>query len=147
MPYVSPRADLFHQLLAAILSRRRRKITKPPILGRAQINRLGNFGGAQINPPRQLWARPYQSARQLWARPYQSVRQQATTIYTSPFPPHIASGSLLLFVYTADPPSPSDQGQQRPTYPSSPFEHGILGCGLVASIWPFGDNTDSQTEV
>ncbi len=80
---VSPRADLFYQLPAAILSRRRRKITKPPILGRAQINQQGNFGRAQINPPRQLWARPYQSARQLWARPYQSVRQQAT-ISTSP---------------------------------------------------------------
>jgi hypothetical protein len=66
---------------------------------------------------------------------------------TFPPPPHIASGSLLLFVYTADPPSPSDQGQQRPTYPSSPFEHVILGCSLVASIWPFGDNTGGRTEV
>jgi hypothetical protein len=34
---VSPGADLFHQFLAAILSTRR-KITKPPIHGRAQIN-------------------------------------------------------------------------------------------------------------
>jgi hypothetical protein len=62
-------------------------------------------------------------------------------------PPHIAWGSLLLFVYTDDPPSPSDHGLQRPTYPSSPFEHGILGCGLMASIWPFGDYIGGQTEV
>ena len=118
--------------------------------GRAQINQIGNFGRALINPPRQLWARPYQSARQFWARPYQSVRQQTTTSTLHldfPSPPHIAWGSLLLFVYTADPLSPSDQGQQRPTYPSSPFEHVILGCCLVASIWPFGDNTGGQTEV
>jgi hypothetical protein len=48
------------------------------------------------------------------------------------FPPHIASGSLLLFVYTADPSSPSDQGQQRPTYPSS-----LLSMlSLDAASWP-----------
>ncbi len=74
--YINP------QLLA--LKKKKKKITKPPSQGRAQINQQGNFGRAQINPPRQLWARPYQSARQLWARPYQSVRQQ--TIYTSPVP-------------------------------------------------------------
>jgi hypothetical protein len=108
---VSPPADLILQLPAAILSRRRRKITKPPIQGHPS----------------------YQSARQLWVRPYQSVRQQYTTIYTSPAP-HIAWGSLSLFVCTADPPSPSDQGQQRPTYPFSPFEQGILGCGLDMAI-------------
>jgi hypothetical protein len=38
-------------------------------------------------------------------------------------------------------------GAPFPTYPSSPFEHGILECGLVVSIWPFGDNPDGQTEV
>jgi hypothetical protein len=81
---------------------------------------LGNFGRALINPPRQLWARPYQLARQTWARPYQSVRQQATisTLHLDfPSPPHIAWGSLLLFVHTADPPSPSYQGQRDPHTP------------------------------
>jgi hypothetical protein len=46
---VSPRADLFHQPPAAILSRRRRKITKPSIQGRDLINQLGNFGRSLIN--------------------------------------------------------------------------------------------------
>ncbi len=30
---------------------------------------------------------------------------------------------------------------------STPFVHGVLGCGLLASIRPFGDNADDQTEV
>jgi hypothetical protein len=118
--YCITKSGSFHQPPAAKLSKRRRKITKPPIQG-----------SAPINPPRQLWAHPYQSARQLWVRPDQSVRQQATTTYKSPVPPPlIAWGSLLLHVCSADPPSPSDQGQQRSTYPSSPFEHGILDMAI-----------------
>jgi hypothetical protein len=67
------------------------------------------------------------------AHPYQSVRQQTTTIYTSPVPPpHKAWGSLSLFVHTADPPSPSDQGQ-RDQHSPPPL------MGMVASVcglWP-----------
>jgi hypothetical protein len=44
---VSPRADLFRQLLAA--TRRRRKITKPPSLGRAPFNQVSNFERAPFN--------------------------------------------------------------------------------------------------
>jgi hypothetical protein len=51
---VSPRADLFYQLLAA--TRRRRKITKPLTLGaRTPFNQASNFG----------CARPFQSSKQL----------------------------------------------------------------------------------
>ncbi len=128
LPYasVSPRAEFYHQLPAAILSRRGRKITKPPIQGRALVNQLGNFGRALINPPRQLWMLPYQSARQVWVRPYQSVRQQATTstlpMDFHPPPPHIAWGSLSLFVCTADPPSPPLRPRPAETHiPLLPF--------------------------
>jgi hypothetical protein len=119
---VLPRGDLILQLPAAtILSRRRRKITKPPFQGHP----------------------PYQSARQLWVHPYQSERQQTITIYTSPAP-HIAWGSLSLFVCTADPPSPSDQGSRDPHTPSPLLS---IVSSDAASIWPFGDNSGSQTKV
>jgi hypothetical protein len=96
--------------------------------GRALINQLGNFMRALINQLSNMLLSPHFP-------------------WTSPPPPHIAWGSLLIFVLTADPPSPLIPRPERPTYPSSPFEHGILGCGLVAWKWPSGDITDGQTEV
>jgi hypothetical protein len=45
------------------------------------------------------------------------------------------------------PPSSPTPRPKAPTHPSSPFEHGILWCGLMASIWPSGDITDGQKEV
>jgi hypothetical protein len=107
--------------------------------GRALCNQQGNFGCALINPPRQLLAHPYQS-----------VRQQTTTSTLHldfPSPPHIAWGSLLLFVCTADPPSLSDQAQQRPTHPSNLVGYGGLGVRPLASVWTFGDHPGSQTVV
>jgi hypothetical protein len=146
--YYRERKESINPQLLAL--EKKKKIIKPPSLGRAQINQLGNFGRAQINPPRQFWARTYQSARQLWARPYQSVRQQTTnsTLHLDfPSPPHIAWGSLLLFVCTADLSSLSHQGQQRPTHPSTPLGYGGLGLWPLASVWTFGDHPGSQTEV
>jgi hypothetical protein len=117
--YYRERKESINPQLLAL--KKKKKITKSPILGRTLINQLINFGRALFNPPRQLWARPYQS-----------VRQQTTTS-TPGSPPHIAWGPLFLFVCTADPPSPSDQGQQRPTHPSTPFGFGGLS---VLLYWP-----------
>ncbi len=52
----------FHQLIAA--TRRRRKITKPPSLGRAPFNQVSNFGRAPFNQVGNKGARPFQSSRQ-----------------------------------------------------------------------------------
>ncbi len=118
----------------------------PQLLALKKKKKSPNLTGIQINPPRQLWARPYQSTRQLWARPYQSVRQQTICTILSPPPPHIAWGSLSLFVYPADLTSPH-QSQQRPTHLSTHLGYGGLGVRPLALVWTFGDHPGSQTEV
>jgi hypothetical protein len=61
---VSPRGDLFHQLLAAILSRRRRKITKPPFHGCAPCQSSKQHGRAPCQSSKQHGCAPYQSSKQ-----------------------------------------------------------------------------------
>ncbi len=129
----------FHLLLAA--TRRRRKITKPLTLhAPISINQATLNSRSHFNQPGNF-EHP---------RPLQSIRQKFYHLHTSTesFPPHHMAWDLLLLpAPTADStllPHTKAKGTHTPILP---FEHGILWCGLVASIWPSKDIRDGQTEV
>ncbi len=68
----------------------------------------------------------------------------------STLPPLHSLGLIPSFVCTADYllcPALSHLGKQGPTYPSTPFVYGVLGCGLMALVQTFGNNAGDQTEV
>jgi hypothetical protein len=62
-------------------------------------------------------------------------------------PPHIAWGSLLLFVCPGDLSPLSYQGQQRSKHPSTHLGYGGLSVRSLATVCTFGDHPGSQTEV
>ncbi len=143
------------------------KITKPLTLSAGDhFNQPSNFElVSPFQSTKQLWARepisinqatlsswahfnrpsnfelvsPFQSTKQLWAQALTSINQ-ATLNNTWP-------GTCFFYLpQQLTPPSSPKPRTNGPTYPSTPFEHGILWCGLVASIWPSGDITDGQVD-
>ena len=103
-------------------------------------------------------AHPFQSTRQLWARAPLSINQ-ATLSERAPFSHQDKNSTISTlhntwpgtsFFYLPQqltPPSSPTPRTNGPTYPSTPFEHGILWCGLMASIRPSSDITNGQKEV
>jgi hypothetical protein len=141
--FVSPRADLFHQLLAA--TKRRRKITKPPSLGRAPFNQVSNFGRAPFNQVSNFGRAPFNQEGNMSA-PLLVSKTKNSIISTLqlkvPPPPHMAWGFLLLPAPTADPHPSSYQGQRNPHTPPS-----LLSMvSSDAASWPqYGHPEISQT--
>jgi hypothetical protein len=62
-------------------------------------------------------------------RPFQSTKQH---MVHNTWP----GTSFFYLPQQLTPPSSPTPRTKAPTHPSSPFEHGILSCGLMASIWP-----------
>jgi hypothetical protein len=90
-------------------------------------------GGTITKPPSGctpiFGARPVQSFKPFGACPLQSAKQHAkhpppSTWPWVPPPSFVCTADYLLSSTL------SHLGQQGPTYPSIPFVHGILGCGL-----------------
>jgi hypothetical protein len=116
---VSPRADLFHQLLAA--TKRRRKITKPPSLGRAPFNQVSNFGRAPFNQVSNFGRAPFNQVGNIGA----PLSVSKTKMLSSPhfnwkFPLHLtwpgASSSYLpqQLILTPPPPHTEARGTYTP---------------------------------
>ncbi len=127
-----------------MISRRRKKITKPPTFAHEpKTNQIINFGARPVQLIRVFCAcAQNQSSNQLWGALTLITRQHA-----APSPLFIAWGSSpSSFVYQLTT-SPSLLSRQGPTHPSTPFVHGGLGVRPLASVWTFGDNAGRQTEV
>ncbi len=75
-----------------------------------------------------------------------SISKATNHLHLTP-PPHIAWGSLSIFVCPPDLSSLPHQGQQRHTHPSTHLGYGGLGVRPLASVWTFGDHLGSYTEV
>ncbi len=102
--------------------------------------------------------RPFQSTRQLWARAPISINQTTLSAH-APFSQQDKNSTISTlhntwpgtsFFYLPQqltPPSSPTPRTKETTHPYPPFEHGILWCGLMVSIWPSGDITDGQNEV
>jgi hypothetical protein len=100
-----------------------------------------NLSGALINQLRKLGA-PLSISKAKFYHLHSSPG------FPPPPPPHIAWGSLSLFVCLPDLSSlPPHQGQQRYTHPSTHLGYGGLGVRPLASVWTFGDHPGSHTEV
>jgi hypothetical protein len=78
---VSPRADLFHQLLAA--TRRRRKITKPPSHGHAPFNQVSNFGRDPFNQVSNFGCAPFNQVSNFGRAPFNQVSSMGAPLSVS----------------------------------------------------------------
>jgi len=140
--YYRERKELINPKLRAL--EKKKKITKPPAFARApKTNQIINFGARPVQSIRVFCAcAQNQSCNQLWGALTLITRQHA-----APSPLFIAWGSSpSSFVYQLTT-FPSLLSRQGPTHPSTPFVHGGLGVRPLASVWTFGDNASSQTEV
>jgi hypothetical protein len=120
---ISASGSIFHQLLAA--TRRRRK--SPNLTLWAQALTLINQ--ATLVPSNFERRRSLQSTKQLWAQALTSINQATLN--------NIWPGTCFFYLPQQLAPSSSPTPRTNgPTYPSTPFEHDILWCSLMASIWP-----------
>ncbi len=79
--------------------------------------------------------RPFQSTKQLWACAPISINQATLSTRAPWFTRHGLGPPSSTCLNSWLHPPPPHQGQMDPHTPSPLFEHGILWCSLMASIW------------
>ncbi len=140
---ITASGSIFHQLLAAWKKRRKSpnllKGLEPPAY------QVSNKGAPLLKRARPSW-----KGRALLKeeRPTATSNFLPSPHFNWTFPLHPTwPGTSFFYLHQQliHPPS-SHQGHGGTTYPSSHFEHGILWCGLVASVRPSNNITNGQSE-
>ncbi len=140
---ITASGSIFHQLLAAL--KKRRKSPNLPKGLEPSANQVSNKGAPLLKRARPSWkGRTFLKEE----RPTATSNFLPSPHFNWTFPLHPTwPGTSFFYLHQQmiHPPS-SHQGHGGTTYPSSPFEHGILWCGLVASVRPSNNITSGQTE-